>query len=76
MLGSLWAVKREIPCASERHWQNRLFARQGILSALLARIPVSWIMSRIPGVLLFRVGFTVPLAPGCAMVITVIDPGG
>lgn len=47
-------------------------ALQGILSTFLVRIPVSWLMSRIPGVTLFGVGFATPLATVFAIVITVI----
>lgn len=47
-------------------------ALQGILSTFLVRIPVSWLMSKIPDVSLFQVGFATPLATAFAIVITVI----
>lgn len=47
-------------------------ALQGILSTFLVRIPVSWLMSRLPEVTLFQVGFATPLATVFAIVITVI----
>lgn len=47
-------------------------ALQGILSTFLVRIPVSWLMSRVPGVTLFQVGFATPLATVFAIVITTI----
>ena len=46
-------------------------ALQGILSTFLVRIPVSYFMSRIPGVSLFQVGFATPLATVFAIIITV-----
>lgn len=47
-------------------------ALQGILSTFLVRIPVSWMMSRIPGVTLFQVGFATPLATVFAIAFTVL----
>ena len=47
-------------------------ALQGILSTFLVRIPVSWLMSKLPDVTLFQVGFATPLATVFAIVITVI----
>lgn len=47
-------------------------ALQGILSTFLVRIPVSYFMSRIPGVSLFQVGFATPLATVFAIVITFV----
>ena len=47
-------------------------ALQGILSTFLVRIPVSWLMSRLPDVTLFQVGFATPLATVFAIDITVI----
>ena len=47
-------------------------ALQGILSTFLVRIPVSWLMSRLPEVTLFQVGFATPLATVFAIVITAI----
>lgn len=47
-------------------------ALQGILSTFLVRIPVSWFMSRIPGVSLFRVGFATPLATVFAIALTIL----
>lgn len=47
-------------------------ALQGILSTFLVRIPVSWAMSKIPGVTLFQVGFATPLATVFAIVITAV----
>ncbi len=46
-------------------------ALQGILSTFLVRIPVSFFMSKIPGVSLFQVGFATPLATVFAIVITI-----
>lgn len=46
-------------------------AVQGILSTFLVRIPVSYLMSRVEGASLFRVGFATPLATVFAIVITV-----
>lgn len=37
-------------------------AVQGILSTFLVRIPVSYAMSKVPGVTLFQIGFATPLA--------------
>lgn len=47
-------------------------ALQGILSTFLVRIPVSFFMSKIPGVSLFQVGFATPLATVFAIVITIL----
>ncbi len=47
-------------------------ALQGILSTFLVRIPVSFFMSKIPGVSLFQVGFATPLATLFAIGITVL----
>ena len=47
-------------------------ALQGILSTFVVRIPVSWLMSRIPGVTLFQIGFATPLATVFAIVITAL----
>lgn len=47
-------------------------ALQGILSTFLIRIPVSWLMSKLPDVTLFQVGFATPLATVFAIVITAI----
>lgn len=47
-------------------------AVQGILSTFLVRIPVSYLMSRMEGTSLFRVGFATPLATVFAIVVTVI----
>lgn len=47
-------------------------ALQGILSTFLVRIPVSWGMSKIPGVTLFQVGFATPMATVFAIIITVV----
>ena len=47
-------------------------ALQGILSTFLVRIPVSYFMSKIPGVSLFQVGFATPLATVFAIVITLL----
>ena len=52
--------------------QTGFVALQGILSTFLVRIPVSWFMSRIPGVSLFQVGFATPLATVFAIVLTVL----
>ncbi len=49
-------------------------ALRGILSTFLVRIPVSWLMSKLPEVTLFQVGFAAPLATVFAIVITVIHP--
>lgn len=43
---------------------------QGILSTFLVRIPVSFFMSRIPGVSLFQVGIATPCATVFAIVIS------
>lgn len=45
-------------------------ALQGILSTFLVRIPVSYFMSKIPGVTLFQIGFATPLATAFAIIIT------
>ena len=47
-------------------------ALQGILSTFLVRIPVSYFMSKIPGVTLFQIGFATPLATAFAIIITSI----
>lgn len=47
-------------------------ATQGILCAFLVRIPVSYFMSKIPGVTLFKVGFATPLASVVAIVLDII----
>lgn len=47
-------------------------ALQGILSTFLVRIPVSFFMSKIPGVSLFQVGFATPLATVFAIIITIL----
>lgn len=47
-------------------------AAQGILSTFLVRIPVSWLMSKRPGVTLFQVGFATPLASVFAVAITLL----
>lgn len=47
-------------------------ALQGILSTFLVRIPVSYFMSKMPGVTLFQVGFATPMATVFAIVITTI----
>jgi len=44
---------------------------QGILSAFLVRIPVSYVMSKIEGVTLFQIGFATPMATVFAIVLTV-----
>lgn len=46
-------------------------ALQGILCTFLVRIPVSWLMSKIPGVSLFQVGFATPLATVFGIALTV-----
>lgn len=45
---------------------------QGILSTFLVRIPVSFFMSKVPGVSLFQVGLATPSATVFAIVITVV----
>lgn len=45
---------------------------QGITSTFLVRIPVSFFMSRIPGVTLFQVGLATPSATVFAIIITVV----
>lgn len=52
--------------------QTGFVALQGILSTFLVRIPVSYAMSKVPGVSLFQVGFATPLATVFAIVITVV----
>ena len=47
-------------------------ALQGILSTFLVRIPVSYAMSKIEGVSLFKVGFATPLATVFAIIITTV----
>lgn len=47
-------------------------AIQGILCTFLVRIPVSYFMSRIPGVTLFQIGFATPLATVFGIILTVI----
>ena len=46
-------------------------ALQGILSTFLVRIPVSYFMSKIEGVSLFKVGLATPLATVFALIITI-----
>ena len=43
-----------------------------ILSTFLVRIPVSFFMSKIPGVSLFRVGLATPCATVFAITITTV----
>lgn len=45
---------------------------QGILSTFLVRIPVSFFMSKVPGVSLFQVGLATLSATVFAIVITVV----
>jgi Na+-driven multidrug efflux pump len=47
-------------------------AAQGVLSAFLVRIPVSYFMSKIPGVSLFQIGFATPLATVAAIIMDVV----
>ncbi|MCF0151098.1 MAG: MATE family efflux transporter [Firmicutes bacterium] len=54
------------------HGKTGFVALQGILSTFLVRIPVSYVMSRIPGVSLFQIGFATPLATLFAIVLSVI----
>jgi putative MATE family efflux protein len=44
---------------------------QGIISTFLVRIPVSYFMSRVPGVTLFQVGFATPLATVFAILLDI-----
>lgn len=52
--------------------QTLFVSLQGILSTFLVRIPVSFFMSKVPGVSLFQVGLATPSATVFAIVITVI----
>lgn len=45
-------------------------AMQGIASTFLVRIPFSWMMSRLPDVTLFQVGFATPMATVFAIALT------
>lgn len=45
-------------------------ALQGILSTFLVRIPVSYFMSKVPGVTLFQIGFATPLATLFGIILT------
>ena len=47
-------------------------ALQGILSTFLVRIPVSYFMSKVPGVTLFEIGFATPLATIFAILMTTV----
>jgi putative MATE family efflux protein len=47
-------------------------AAQGVLSAFLVRIPVSYFMSKIPGVSLFQIGFATPLATIAAIIMDIV----
>ena len=52
--------------------QTLFVSVQGILSTFLVRIPVSYFMSKVPGVSLFEVGLATPCATVFAITITVI----
>ena len=54
------------------HGKTLFVSIQGILATFLVRIPYSFLMSRVPGVSLFQVGFATPLATAFAIVVTVI----
>ena len=45
---------------------------QGVICAFAVRIPVAYLMSRLPGVTLFRVGLATPLATAVGIVIFLI----
>lgn len=47
-------------------------ALQGILSTFCIRIPVSYLMSKIPGVGLFQIGFATPLATVFAIILDIL----
>ncbi len=54
------------------HGRTGFVALQGILCTFLVRIPVSYFMSKIPGVSLFQVGFATPLATLFGILLLVI----
>ncbi len=54
------------------HGKTVFVSIQGILATFLVRIPYSYLMSKVPGVSLFQVGFATPLATMFAIIITVI----
>lgn len=76
MITFLRIPNRLIPVSSRMGYLNgcgktALVALQGIICTFAVRIPVSYLMSKIPNVTLFQVGFATPAASLLGLILCV-----